>query len=98
MANFFKDLGKFLVGEGLGSLKKTVDKTVKDIEVKVERATIKVIKTSVLFLMMAVGALFILIGLAKYLNETVPAFDHGLGTILVGAILIVLGLFVRMMK
>ena len=98
MGNFFKDRGKFLVGEGLSNLKKTVDKTVKDIEVKVERATIKVIKTSILFLMMAVGALFILVGLATYLNETVRAMDHGLGTIIVGAVLIVLALFARIMK
>ena len=98
MANFLKDIGKFLLGEGITSLKKTVDKTIHDIEERVEKATIKVIKTSILFLMMTVGMLFILVGLAKYLNETVPGLAHGLGTILIGVILIVLALFVRIMK
>jgi len=98
MANFLKDIGKFLLGEGITSLKKTVDKTIHDIEERVEKATIKVIKTSVLFLMMTVGVLFLLIGLAKYLNETIPGLAHGLGTILIGGVLIVLALFVRLMK
>jgi len=98
MASFFKDLGNFLLGEGLSSLKKTVDKTIKDVEHRIERATIKVIKTSILFLMMIIGIIFILVGLAKYINETVPGLAHGLGTILIGAILIVLALFVRAMK
>jgi hypothetical protein len=47
---------------------------------------------------MFIGAMFILIGLAKYLNETVPGLAHGVGTILIGVILIVLALFVRVMK
>jgi len=98
MGNVFKDILGFLAGEGLSTLKKTVDKTIKDVEERVERATIKVIKTSILFLMMVVGFLFILIGLAKYLNETVPGLAHGIGTMLVGGILIVLALFVRVMK
>ncbi len=98
MANFFKEIGKFLLGEGISTLKKTVDKTIHDIEVKVERTTIKVIKTSILFLMMIVGVIFILVGLAKYLNEIVPGLAHGLGTILIGVILILLALFVRVMK
>lgn len=98
MANFFKEIGKFLLGEGLSTLKKTVNSTIKNVEEKIERATLKVIKTSILFLMMIMGALFILIGFAKYLNETVPGLAHGLGTILIGAILIVLAVFVRIMK
>ena len=98
MANFFKEAGSFLLGEGMSKLKDKVDKTIKDLEQKIERATIKVIKTSILFLMMFIGAMFILIGLAKYLNETVPGLAHGLGTMLIGAILIVLALFVRVMK
>jgi hypothetical protein len=98
MSNFFKELGNFIMGEGVRNLKKTVDKTIHDIEEKVEKATIKVIKTSVLFLMIMVGFLFVLIGLARYLNETVPGLAHGLGTMLIGGILIVLALFVRVMK
>src|SRR4030042_3845766 len=94
---FFTGIGKFLLGEGMTKLKEKVDRTMQDLEKRIERATIKVIKTSVLFLMMIVGMLFILIGLAKYLNETVPGLAHGLGTILIGAVLIVLALFVRIM-
>ena len=98
MASFFKEIGKFLLGEGITSLKKTVDKTIKDVEERIEKATIKVIKTSILFLMMIVGVIFILVGLANYLNENVRALNDGLGTVLIGAILIVLALFVRIMK
>lgn len=98
MANFFKDIGKFLLGEGMAKLTEKVDKTIKDIEKKIEIVTIKVIKTSILFLMIIVGALFMLIGLAKYLNETVPGLNHGLGTVIVGAVLVALAFFVRAMK
>ena len=98
MGNVFKDIIGFLVGEGLSTLKKTVDKTIKDLEERIERATIKVIKTLTLFLMMAIGFLFVLVGLAKYLNETVPGLAHGIGTMVVGGVLIVLALFVRVMK
>ena len=98
MAKFFKEAGNFLLGEGISKLKDKVDKTIKDLEQKIEIITKKVIKTSILFLMMFIGGMFILIGLAKYLNETVSGLGHGLGTILVGAVLIVLALFVRIMK
>ena len=98
MANFLKDIGKFLLGEGLSKFTEKVDRTIKDVEQRIERATIKVIKTSILFLMITLGAVFVLTGLAKYLNETVPGLAHGMGTMLVGAILIVLALFVRLMK
>ena len=98
MASFFKEIGNFLLGEGMSKLKENVNKTIKDVEQRVERATIKVIKTLTLFVMMLIGALFILIGLAQYLNEIVPGLRHGLGTVLIGAILILLALFVRWMK
>lgn len=98
MGNFWKDLGDFIVGEGISSVKRTVDKTIKNVEERIERATIKVIKTSILFLMLIIGMIFVLVGFANYLNETVPGLAHGLGTILIGAILIALALFVRMMK
>jgi hypothetical protein len=98
MANFLKEIGKFLLGEGLSKFTEKIDKTIKDVEKKIEIVTIKVIKTSVLFLMICVGALFMLIGLAQYLNETVPGLRHGLGTVVVGAVLVALALFVRAMK
>jgi len=98
MANFLKEIGKFLLGEGLNKFTEKIDKTIKDVEKKIEIVTIKVIKTSVLFLMICVGALFMLIGLAQYLNETVSGLSHGLGTIVVGAVLVALALFVRAMK
>ena len=98
MGSFWKEVGSFLAGEGVSSLKRTVDKTIKNVEERVERATIKVIKTSILFLMLIIGMIFVLVGFANYLNETVPGLAHGLGTILIGAILIALALFARMMK
>ena len=98
MGSFWKDVAGFLAGEGIKGLKSTVDKTIKTVEEKIERATIKVIKTSILFLMMIIGVIFALVGLAQYLNNTVSGLANGLGTILIGAILIVLALFVRIMK
>jgi len=98
MAGFFKDIGKFLLGEGISKLQEKVDETVKKVEQKIEIITKKVIKTSILFIMIFVGAIFMLVGLAQYLNATVPGLAYGLGTILVGAILIVLALFVKVMK
>ncbi|HJX06313.1 MAG TPA: hypothetical protein VJ461_06400 [Candidatus Nanoarchaeia archaeon] len=98
MANFLNEIGKFLLGDGINKLKDKVDKTIKDVEQRVERATIKVVKTLTLFVMMLIGALFVLIGLAQYLNETVPGLKNGLGTVLIGAVLLVLALFVRLMK
>jgi cell division protein ZapA (FtsZ GTPase activity inhibitor) len=98
MASFLKEIGNFLLGEGINKLKEKVDKTIKDVEQRIERATIKVIKTLTLFVMMLIGALFVLVGLAQYLNETVPGLRHGLGTVLIGAVLILLALFVRLMK
>ncbi|MBN2458917.1 hypothetical protein JXB28_01405 [Candidatus Woesearchaeota archaeon] len=98
MANFFKEIGKFLLGEGLSKFTEKVDKTIKDVEKKIEIITMKVIKTSILFLMMCVGAIFLLVGLSQYLNSTVPALRHGLGTVVVGAVLIALALFVKAMK
>jgi uncharacterized membrane protein len=98
MAGFFKDIGKFLLGEGMSRLQEKVDETVKRVEQKIEIITRKVIKTSILFLMMFVGMIFVLVGLAQYLNATVPGLAYGLGTVLVGAILIVLALFARAMK
>lgn len=102
MAKFLKGIMGFLAGEKLyhavDGIKAKVNETIAEMEKRVERATVKVIKASILFLMMFVGALFLLIGLSQYLNETVPSLAHGLGTVIVGAVLIVLALFARMMK
>jgi len=98
MAGFFKELGKFILGEGISKIQEKVDETIKKVEQRIEIATMKVIKTSILFLMIFVGVIFMLVGLAQYLNAVVPRLAHGLGTILVGAILIVLALFVRVLK
>ncbi|MBN2052933.1 hypothetical protein JW756_05490 [Candidatus Woesearchaeota archaeon] len=98
MAGFLKEIGKFILGEGINKLQSKVDETVKKVEQRIEIITKKVIKTSILFLMMLIGVIFMLVGLAQYLNAVVPRLAQGLGTILVGAILIVLALFVRVMK
>jgi len=98
MGSFWKDLGGFLVGEGVSTIKKKVDKTIKNVEERIEVATKKVIKAMALSLMLFLGIIFALVGLAQYLNNTVSGLRDGLGTILIGAVLIVLALFVRVMK
>jgi protein-S-isoprenylcysteine O-methyltransferase Ste14 len=67
-------------------------------DARIHRATVKVIKASILFLMLFVGLIFMLVGLAQHLNATVPKLANGLGTLLVGAVLIFLALFARLFK
>ncbi len=86
------------MGEGVSTIKKKVDKTIKNVEERIEVATKKVIKAMALSLMLFLGIIFALVGLAQYLNNTVSGLRDGLGTILIGAVLIVLALFVRVMK
>ncbi len=95
---FFSKLFGFVAEEAVDVIKGKVEETLIDIETKVERATKKAIKVLVLYVMVFLGAIFMLVGLAKYLNETVPSLAHALGFVLVGACLVVLALFASMMR
>jgi hypothetical protein len=101
MAGFFEKITGLLSGPMAGvvdNIKQKVDDTIQEVEAKIERATVKVIKTSILFIMMFIGVLFMLIGVSQYLNAVVPKLAHGLGTVLVGAILILLAFFARLFR
>jgi hypothetical protein len=99
MAGFFQSILGFLSGGGLSGaideVKHKVEETVEEMEERIRRVTVKVIKTSILFLMMFVGFIFLLVGLAQYLNAVVPKLANGLGTLLIGAVLILMALFAR---
>jgi hypothetical protein len=102
MAGFFKGVADWLIGGGLNSavdhIKERVQETIAEMEERIERATVKVMKTLALFFMIAIGLIFMLVGLSQFLNETVPRLAHGLGTVLVGAVLVLLALFAKMMR
>ena len=93
-------LGDFVVGEAsgmVGSVGKRVDRTLKDAEKKIEHATVNAIKASIVFIMMFIGLIFILVGLANYITERFTLGD-GMGLIIVGAALIFLGWFARLVR
>jgi uncharacterized membrane protein len=102
MAGFFKNIIGFLAGEkiyhAMDSIKEKINETIEEMEERIEKATIKVMKASVLYIMIFIGFIFLLVGLSQYLNATVPRLANGLGTVLIGAILVFLALFARLFK
>lgn len=102
MASFWKNILGFVAGEKLfhvvDGLKAKVEETIEEMEERIERATIKALKASLLFVIMFVGVIFLLVGLAQHLNATVPNLANGLGTVLVGALLVFMALFARMFR
>jgi len=102
MASFWKNMMGFVAGEKLfhavDGLKAKVTETIGEMEQRIERATVKALKASLLFLMMFVGVIFLLVGLAQHLNATVPNLANGLGTVLIGALLVLLALFARLFR
>ncbi|MAE13646.1 hypothetical protein CMO92_03700 [Candidatus Woesearchaeota archaeon] len=99
---FFKDVSKVFLGDSMKSVlagvKEKVEETIEETQKKIEIVTARVIKTLVVFLICALGFIFALVGLATYLTETVPRFDHGLGYLVVGGVLVLLGLVVKVLR
>ncbi|RME52468.1 hypothetical protein D6783_04600 [Candidatus Woesearchaeota archaeon] len=93
---FLRQAFKSLFGAGVAgtvqNIKDTVDTTLHSVEEKVRATTTIVIKTSIIFLLIFIGTLFFLVGIAQYLSTTIPALRGGLGYALVGVLLLLFGL------
>ncbi|MBN1645883.1 hypothetical protein JW868_02470 [Candidatus Woesearchaeota archaeon] len=94
-SSILKEVLKFLGQGGVDSIKKKVDTTVEQTKKKVELIVTNALKISAVFVIVVVGFIFALVGVSKYLSETVNALNHGLGFLVVGAVLIILALIVK---
>lgn len=86
-----RKFGKSLLQEGMSAIKTLEEARVADIKEKVEIAIHHAIKRIAIIVLFLAGALFILVGLGRYLSETVPGFEHGIGYAFIGACLILVG-------
>ena len=91
-----KRLGRSLVKEGITAIERLEDAKITDIKEKVDVAIRHAEKRIAILVLFIAGALFLLAGLGKYLSETVPGFERGIGYVFVGACLIVIGFIGRM--
>ncbi len=99
----FKDILKDLAssifsGSVVEDVKHTVKQTMDDIEKKTLRIVHNTIRSLVVMIMVSIGAIFALVGLSKYLSETVVSLNNGLGFVVVGAALIILATFAKLMQ
>ena len=99
---FFKETAGFFMGDSvqsvLSGVKEKVEETIEETQKRIEIITAKVIKALIVFIICAVGVIFALVGFSTYLTETYPAFNHGLGFLVVGGVLILLGLVVKALR
>ncbi|MFH1649839.1 MAG: hypothetical protein ABIA93_04780 [Candidatus Woesearchaeota archaeon] len=78
----------------LGLLEEKVDSAMDKAEQRLERATKKVIRASIIFLLSIVGFLFILVGLSKWFEQIWP-IAQGMGLVIVGGFLIFIAIIAR---
>ncbi|MFC1648512.1 hypothetical protein ACFL1B_03555 [Nanoarchaeota archaeon] len=76
---------------------KTVDRTLENAEKKIERLTHNALKASMMFVLIFLGLIFALIGLAQFITAHYT-FKPGIGYILVGVVLILLGWFAKAVR
>jgi ABC-type antimicrobial peptide transport system permease subunit len=91
-------LGSLFKSTIINDVKESVKETMEDVEKRIVKITHNVVKSLVLVVMTLVGAIFALVGLGTYLNETVAGLAHGVGYIVVGAVIIILALFAKLMQ
>ncbi len=93
----FKDILKEIFSSKLkdkiSGLKNDVKDTVDYVEERAKIMAENFVKNTVIFVFIFTGAIFILVGLGKYLSKTVPVLRYGLGFVVVGVLLLILGLF-----
>lgn len=93
---FFSEAVEFLASSGLRSALKavsaTVDDTLSNAQRQLREATQFVIKSSIIYILVLIGALFALVGLGIFISERVRGLSDGLGFVVVGGLLIILGM------
>jgi hypothetical protein len=91
------ELGASILGEGVRTvadeIKEKVQETIHTAQLRVEETLKHALKVIMLYIIIFIGFIFVLVGFARYLGETMPALDHGLGFVLVGMVLVLMGLF-----
>lgn len=84
-----KTILSYLTGEAVEAAGKIQD--------RIEETTRRAIKASILYIVFLLGFLFVLIGLANYLQAT-NAWTEGTGLLVIGGALLFLGLLVKALK
>ena len=80
-----------------GSFKTAARETMAEAQERVRETTKMVVKAAVVFLIIALGAIYVLNGLGKYL-EASQNWMPGMGAMIVGGVLVILGLFAMAMR
>ncbi len=88
--DIFTTITKYFTGEILLEAKHMIQDTI-------DTTTRKVIKASILYLLFALGVLFMLIGTAQFITEYY-VFIAGTGYLLVGFVLVFLGLLIKALR
>jgi len=80
------------------TVKEGFKETFDEVEKRATHIVHNIIKATILMMLMIVGSIFILVGLAKYMTETMPSMNHGLGFVVVGGVVILLVIFAKFMQ
>ena len=101
-SGFWGGIKSAIAGEISGGIVGTIKKGAKEaldrVEERVHMIVHETLKKLTLFFLMITGMIFVLVGFSKYISETVRAFDHGLGFLVVGVVIILLGVFASWMS
>ena len=84
-------------GTAASSFKAAAKETMADAQERVRETTRMVAKAAAVFLIIALGAIYVLNGLGKYL-ETSQGWFPGMGAMIVGGVLVLLGLFALLIR
>ncbi|MBR9693060.1 hypothetical protein GOV07_03975 [Candidatus Woesearchaeota archaeon] len=84
-------------GTAASSFKTVARETMVEAQERVRETTKMVAKAAVVFLIIAIGMIYVLNGFGKYL-ETAQNWMPGMGAMVVGGVLVVLGLFALLIR
>ncbi len=86
-----------LAGEAVGGLKAAASETMQEAQERVKETVRMVVKSAVVFLILALGFIYVLNGLGRWL-EASQSWLPGVGALVVGGVLILLGLFALLVR
>ena len=94
----FKSVAGIFGESIMDDIQEKVDTTLDNAKLKIEIIVEQVLKKLSLFIIVMIGVIFGLTGLAKYLTAKVPSFANGIGYVIVGLFLLLLARFVSYMS